>query len=531
MIKYFLILYRCLALNIITFIIDDMGYADLHAFNTPTIKKLSTEGIILKDHNTAITCTPSRASFLTGKYPANTGLTSALLYANPYGLSGHTTLPQVLGENGFNTSLVGKWHLGHAKTEYLPTSNGFNHFYGTHNAASDHYSKNLNGFNDLHNMEQPEIDKSHTTDLFTKKAIEVIKENKNNNLFLTISYQALHTPLQSPEYWVKKCEYITNYYRRIYCGMLLHIDYSISNILEELSWDDTFILFTSDNGGQPWFGALNYPLKGTKNSLYEGGNKGVAFIAGGLVKTSHVYEGMIHISDWFPTLLHLANIENIYDTDGIDLFNNIINNEESSRTEMLLHYDTYSHSISYRWKNYKLLIGRTGDSSTYTEYDNYECPINERYVDVITCMAMTAPINGDFIYNEFIRELRLAYNGDSIGSDILFGIDTFNDNIEFYDLNDGENVNIKEDKHFETVMNKVRNLNITHKQYKWFVKDGNVKYKEHKGEYFHSPWVVDEKNINEQNFIRYRALNIIYDMLPIREVFIIVLLFFMLKCQ
>lgn len=515
------------SLNIITFLIDDLGYSDLLAFNTPTIKNLSTyHGITLYDHNTAITCTPSRASFLTGKYPFRTGLNSALLYANPYGLSGHTTLPQVLSKNGFNTSLVGKWHIGYAKPKFLPKNNGFNHFYGTLNAASDHYTKDLNGARDLYNNDEPEINNIHSTDLYTNKAIEVIKQNKGKDLFLVISYQAVHTPLQVHKTWSNKCK-IKNRFRNIYCGMMLQLDYNIKRIIKELNWDETFILFTSDNGGQTSFGALNHPLRGAKNSLYEGGNKGIAFISGGLVNGNHDYHGMLHISDWFPMMLRVAKLENKYNgLDGIDSLQNIFDNRPSNRKEMLLHFDNYTHSISYRWNNYKLLLGNTGDSTLYKPYDNNDCSVNEDLVDSLICFWMNWNSNVDFMYNEIIRELRTLIKGQPIGSDIVFGIKEFNDNIELYDLNyldkegSSESVNLAGDELFgfllKEMVNRVEKYGAEYKnieQYKWFSKDGNVKFREHSGEKFHYPWLKDEYKLDEMNFLFVRTAKMVVEIL------------------
>jgi arylsulfatase A-like enzyme len=483
--------------------VDDLGYNDLYSFPTPTISYLADRGILLKNHYTAITCTPSRASFLTGNYPSTVGLSSALLYNNPYGLDNYVTLPKVLQSVGYDTSLIGKWHLGYAKKDYLPTSNGFNNFYGTLNGASDHYTKKLNNINDLYSNNKPIINYTYSTELYTDVALKYL----NKNFMTMISYQAVHTPLQVPQKYLLNCN-MTNYFRKLYCGMMVAIDESIKKITDEIKkkglWDETIILFTTDNGGQPWFGALNYPFRGTKNSLYEGGCRGIAFLSGGYIKNQHIYYGNIHISDWFSTFLSMLKINNNYRVDGMDLSYEILNNKKSKRNNILIHNDIYSNTYSYILDNWKIIVGNSGDSTLFMNYDNKKCPVNNNYIDLIVCYFMNdmeIDNSHDVLYYELIREIRNIINGESIGSDILFGMNNSH-KIELYNLLEDpyEQKNVAQDYPF--IVNKLLNYRKINKQFKWYISDSNVKILKNNYSSY-GVWINnDDYKVKENNFLR-----------------------------
>lgn len=496
--------------NVLIFMVDDMGINDLHYFNTPYIRKLASEGITLSNHYTAITCTPSRASFLTGKYPANTGLTSALLYNNPYGLRGHDTIATILQKKGYFTSLIGKWHLGYARKEYLPIANGFGYFFGTVNGATDHYNKKVNNIYDLYENTIPIINSTYSTELYTDKTLSKLKEP----FFTMVSYQALHTPLQVPKRYLKKC-HIKNRFRRLYCGMLIAVDKSIQIIVERLKaenkWHNTLILFLTDNGGQPFYGASNYPYRGAKNSVFEGGTKGVAFLSGGVVYKSFTYSGLVHISDWFPSILYYTGVRysNNSTIDGINIFNNIIFNSESLRKEMLIHYDIYSNSYCYREGDWKIIVGNTGDSSLFGIYDSKWCSINNLPIDKLVCFFNYIIADKYFFIKELVRELRNLITRNSIGGDVIFKfvnrdsapISLYNIKYDPYELNDlsVSHTNIK-----ERLLKKINNISIIHPQYPWFISDSNAKNIKYKGKIFHSPWINTENyKISKQNFIIY----------------------------
>ena len=496
--------------NILVFMVDDMGYNDLHSFPTPTINKLSSNGILLQNHYTAITCTPSRASFLTGKYPVNTGLTSALLYNNPYGLHNHTTFPQILQENNYKTSLIGKWHLGYAHEDYLPNNNGFDNFYGILNGASDHYTNKVKNIYDLYNNTNPVFNNNYSTELYTDITLNHLIEP----FFTMVSYQALHTPLQVPKKYLKKCN-IKNRFRKQYCGMMVAVDKSMKKIINKLkkdnSWKNTLILFLTDNGGQPFYGASNYPYRGSKNSVFEGGTKGIAFLNGGVIEKSFKYNGLIHISDWFPTLLSFLDIKyNSDNLDGINLLDNIFENKKSDRKEMLIHYDIYSKSFCYRKGHWKIIVGNTGDSSLFGIYDSKICSLNELPIDKLVCFFNYILADKYFFLNEIIREFRNVVKKNSIGGNVIINrqIDNillYNLEIDPYELND---VSKKYPNKTNELLKKI-NININNIQYPWFVADSNVKYKTFNNKLYHHPWIDINHKVEEYNFVKYFVMKIV----------------------
>ena len=128
--------------NIIVILADDLGNADLgyrgSDIKTPNIDKLAREGVRLESFHGMPVCTPARAALMTGRYPMRYGLQTLVIFPNhTYGLpTDERTLPQALKEAGYRTTMVGKWHLGHADQKYWPQNRGFDHFYGNPSAKS-----------------------------------------------------------------------------------------------------------------------------------------------------------------------------------------------------------------------------------------------------------------------------------------------------------------------------------------------------------------------------------------------------------
>jgi len=140
--------------NIIFIMADDLGNADLgyrgSDIKTPNIDKLAREGVRLESFHGMPVCTPSRAALMTGRYPMRYGLQTLVIFPNhTYGLpTDERTLPQALKQAGYQTSMVGKWHLGHADTKYWPQNRGFDHFYGNLVGEVDYFTKLRGGIVD-----------------------------------------------------------------------------------------------------------------------------------------------------------------------------------------------------------------------------------------------------------------------------------------------------------------------------------------------------------------------------------------------
>jgi arylsulfatase A-like enzyme len=140
--------------NIIFIMADDLGNGDLgyrgSDIKTPNIDRLAREGVRLESFHGMPVCTPSRAALMTGRYPMRYGLQTLVIFPNhTYGLpTDERTLPQALKEAGYQTSMVGKWHLGHAEKKYWPQNRGFDHFYGNLVGEVDYFTKMRGGIVD-----------------------------------------------------------------------------------------------------------------------------------------------------------------------------------------------------------------------------------------------------------------------------------------------------------------------------------------------------------------------------------------------
>ena len=180
----------------------------------------------------------------------------------------------------------------------------------------------LNGF-DLRRNEEVATDAAgkYSTFLFTDEAVEIIKTHEPDTpLFLFVAYQAVHSPLEVPEQYTARYKDIKNSARRIYAGMVSCMDEGIGNITRALQnrglWEDTVLFFSTDNGGQVYEGGNNWPLRGWKGSLWEGGMRGVGFVYSKMLdRPGQINSEMIHVTDWFPTIVHLAGGS----VDGIPL--------------------------------------------------------------------------------------------------------------------------------------------------------------------------------------------------------------------
>ena len=145
--------------HILLILVDDLGWRDVgyhgSVIKTPNIDKLASQGLTLEDYYVQPVCTPTRAALLTGKYPIHTGMQHLALFpAAPYGLSlNETILPQRLKQVGYQTHMVGKWHLGYFADPYLPTRRGFDSFFGFYNGQVDHFKQTIFGFLDFRDGE------------------------------------------------------------------------------------------------------------------------------------------------------------------------------------------------------------------------------------------------------------------------------------------------------------------------------------------------------------------------------------------
>ncbi|XP_031549548.1 arylsulfatase I-like [Actinia tenebrosa] len=375
--------------NIIFIVADDLGWNDVSFHGspqipTPNIDELANKGVILNNYYVQPICTPTRSAIMTGKYPIHTGMQHSVIEASqPYGLGlNETLLPQYLKKLGYATHGVGKWHLGFFERDYTPTHRGFDSFFGYWCGKSDywdHSNNEVGGWGlDLHDGDKNVWTEwgQYSTELFSKKAVDVIQShNTSDPLFLYLAFQAVHSanyiqPLQAPPNLIAKFGGIKNMQRRIFAAMVTSMDQSIKKVVDALKannmYNNSIIVFTTDNGG-PANGfdmnmASNYPLRGVKATLWEGGIRGASFVHSPLIKsTGRVSTQMMHVTDWLPTLYVRAggDIHDMQESDGFDIWDSIVTDDMSPRTEILINIDPVSNAAAYRVENWKIVVNET----------------------------------------------------------------------------------------------------------------------------------------------------------------------------
>ncbi|XP_046355962.1 arylsulfatase B-like [Haliotis rufescens] len=383
--------------HIVFIVADDLGWNDIGFHNpdiiTPNIDKLAREGLLLNHHYVQPLCSPSRAAFMSGYYPFKTGLQHEVILNNqpvclPLNI---TTLPQKLKELGYATHMVGKWHNGFCSWNCTPTYRGFDSFFGYYNALEDYYTHVTGGFLDYRNNTSPVTtdNGTYSTLRFTDVATDIIeRHNQSQPLFLYLAYQAVHEPIEVPAKYEAMYPNIKTENRRKFSGMVSALDEAVGNVTETLKqrglMDDTLILFTADNGGAVDAYGNNYPLRGGKFTLYEGGTRAVGFMYGsGLQKTGTVFDGMIHAVDWLPTLTAAAGGTPVSDRDGINLWPSLSTASPSPRTEVVYNYDSHPQPMqghaAIRVGDYKLIDGYPGLYPGWYKPEQVTSSLNTRF--------------------------------------------------------------------------------------------------------------------------------------------------------
>ena len=246
--------------NIVFIMADDLGNADIGYHGgrpkTPNIDKLAHEGVALESFYGEPVCTPSRAALMTGRYPMRYGLQTLVIFpSHTYGLNtDEKTLPQSLKEAGYNTLMVGKWHLGHADRKYWPQNRGFDYFYGNVVGEIDYFTHERGGVIDWQRNGKFLKENGYFTKLIGDDAIKLIDaQDGKKPFFLYFASLAPHAPYQAPESYQEQYKDVADKNARAYYGMITALDDQVGRIVAELEKkglrDNTIILFASDNGG------------------------------------------------------------------------------------------------------------------------------------------------------------------------------------------------------------------------------------------------------------------------------------------
>ncbi|MGL4554372.1 MAG: arylsulfatase B [Gemmataceae bacterium] len=398
------LLLLCAKPNVVVLLADDLGSADVgwrgSSIKTPALDRLAAGGARLDAFYVQPVCSPTRAALLTGRYPMRHGLQTGVVrpWAG-YGLPlEERTLAQALKDAGYATAVVGKWHLGHVRPEYLPTRRGFDRQYGCYNGAIDYYTHARDGGHDWHKDDKASRDEGYATHLIGHEAVRFIDEvGGKKPFFLYVAFNAVHAPHQVPKKYTEPYAALPEP-RRTYAGMLAAMDEAVGQVVAALEAkklaDDTLIVFSSDNGGpQPGKVTDNGKLRAGKGTLYEGGVR-VAALAHwrGKIKPGTVVNEPLHLVDWYPTLVKLAggSLEQKLPLDGKDAWPTITEGKPSPHERLLINATPDGGAIrAGRWK----LHARKGANELY----DLEADAGEK-----SDVAAKHP--------ERVKELRAAYD-------------------------------------------------------------------------------------------------------------------------
>ena len=329
--------------NVIFILADDLGWGDLSCYGrpdyrTPNLDRLAAQGTRLTDaYSASAVCTPTRCGFITGRYPARTkiGLIEPLPSTNySVGLDpDHPTIASLLKNSGYETALVGKWHLGF-RPEWGPNAHGFDEFFGALSGAVDyHLHKTGTGAPDLYENLKPVERNGYMTDLLTDRAVSYIQRRRTAPFYLSLHYTAPHWPWQDRKggekisFTDKTTEPVTmgvGGSLKLYAEMMRSLDDGVGRVLNAVKAagieSRTLVIFTSDNGGERF--SYQWPFSGRKGDLLEGGIRVPGIVRWpGVVPANRVTNQMAISMDWTATILAAAKTKaaDAYPLDGIDL--------------------------------------------------------------------------------------------------------------------------------------------------------------------------------------------------------------------
>lgn len=403
--------------NIVFILVDDLSWSDVSyngsmVYETPNVDKLTGQGMTFSDFYTAgPVCSPTRSSILTGKYTARTGITTYLLsperdpdYVTPHLPLDEFTIAEALKEQDYATGYFGKWHLGYAQKHWA-ANQGFDVAIGGMDLAwaweiahpgveapDMDRSKGHKRFFSPHHLSFMEDgpEGEYLTDRLTNETIKFIKDNQDRPFFAFLSFHTVHTPLQAKE------EIVNKYAHKIksmgldtlreanksekryqnnpnYAAMVHHMDENVGRIMEclhELNLEEnTILVFTSDNGGK---GSVtsNYPLKGMKHNLDEGGIRVPLIVRWtGKTKAGSSSELPLVSNDFYPTFLELAGAPLIPEQhiDGKSFGDVLLSiSNKIDRDAIYWHYPHSRMEGAVRKGDYKLLYYyKTGETKLY----------------------------------------------------------------------------------------------------------------------------------------------------------------------
>jgi len=375
--------------NFVFILVDDLGWTDLGCYGstfheTPNLDRLATGGMVFTDaYSSSPVCSPTRASIMTGKHPARVNITDWIPGDDPKNrkLLGpadnhqlaleEETIAELLSKNGYKTFFAGKWHLG--DTGYFPEDQGFDINKGGHHMGQPpggYYSP----YKNPKLTDGPEGE--YLTDRLTDESLQFLKSIDGEPFFLYLAFYTVHTPIQACKkhighFRAKKDELgdevkpvlvnehsgstVINQVNASYASMVHSMDENIGRIIDYLNEsglsENTYIIFTSDNGGLSTMGRDRIaptsvrPLRAGKGWCYEGGIRVPLIIAGPGISPGKTAIPVIS-TDFYPTILDMSGLPRMPDqhTDGQSLLSVITDNKAPERDAIFWHFPHYHGS-------------------------------------------------------------------------------------------------------------------------------------------------------------------------------------------
>jgi len=360
--------------NFVFIFIDDMGYKDLgfmgsRYYETPNIDKLAGEGVVFTNaYSNAPNCAPTRACLMSGQYTPRHGiytvgtsergrskLRKLIPTQNTTSLDLKVvTIPEALGQGGYASACIGKWHLG-GKSPYRPVDRGFDVAFERNHRG--HFSK----------------EGEYLTDRLTDEAIKFIEANKSGPFFLYLPHHAVHTPIQAKEQLIekyKKKEPDDIHNNPTYAAMIESVDQNVGRLMAKLDElglrDNTVVFFFSDNGGYANATSM-VPLRGSKGMLYEGGIRVPMIVRRpGVTSPGGVCEEPVIGIDFYPTMLEMAGVPEPsgHTLDGRSIVPLLKGGRTLNRKAIFWHFPAYLEAYNdkqWPWRTTPAGAVRQGD--------------------------------------------------------------------------------------------------------------------------------------------------------------------------
>lgn len=371
--------------NLVVILADDLGYHDV-GFNgckdipTPHIDSIAAEGVKCTSAYVSFSvCAPSRAGILTGRYEQRFGFEHNTRWLRDDAREGlpltETTIADALGKAGYHSGIIGKWHLG-CHPDLLPTKRGFDEFYGIPGGGSRYLAgehtisdpalvKNETDSYRLWMMrgDTPEKPEKYLTDAFSDEAVSFVKRSKEKPFFLYLSYNAPHAPLQATEKYLSRFKGIADEKRRTYAAMVSAMDDGVGRVLAEIRAggleENTIVFFLSDNGGSNENASNNFPLRGHKSSVWEGGFRvPYAVKWPGKLPKGSTYDQPVSSLDIFATIAAASGMttDPSHPLDGVDLVPSLTGKDSAAPHESIFLRKFQQQAFAIRHGSHKLVI-------------------------------------------------------------------------------------------------------------------------------------------------------------------------------